>query len=153
MAEDRNLVPARLVLVGPERPSQLRRHTEQSEERRAYFCPVEPYGLALTGQDRARSRERRGILQCRIELPDIGEVRPRHRRATPLGLVVDTDQLLRIGIGQRLQQDGIDDTEDGGIGADSQGEREQRHGGERGALDQPPKSVANILAEVVHSIR
>ena len=40
------------------------------------------------------------------------------------------DDLVRVRIGQRLQQNAVDDGEDGGVGADADGEREERDGGE-----------------------
>ena len=42
----------------------------------------------------------------------------------------DHDELLRVGVRQRAKQDGVDDGEDGGVGADAEGEREDGDGGE-----------------------
>ena len=52
---------------------------------------------------------------------------------------------------QRLEQDGIDDAENGRIGADAQGQGENRHRRESLAAVQLAQCVPNILLESVHS--
>src|SRR5579883_513191 len=50
-----------------------------------------------------------------------------------------------MGIGQRLEQNGIDDTENGGVGADTQGERQDRDSGKSRTLAERAKGVAEVL--------
>jgi hypothetical protein len=40
--------------------------------------------------------------------------------------VSEDDEAIRAGIGQRAEQDGLDDREDRGVGADAERERQQR---------------------------
>src|SRR4029077_2893444 len=57
------------------------------------------------------------------------------------------DELLRIGIGQRIEEHAVDDGEDGGVGADAEGKSEDRDEGEPGILAQRARAVAQILEE------
>ena len=60
-------------------------------------------------------------------------------------------QARRFGIGQRAQNDGIDHAEDGGVGADAEGQRERGDDGEAGTLAQGARGVAQILAAALRS--
>jgi len=58
------------------------------------------------------------------------------------------DQPIAIGHRQALQECGVDDGEDGGVGADAEGERQDGGGGEAWPLPQHARGVAEILADV-----
>ena len=60
-------------------------------------------------------------------------------------------QLFRVAHRQQLQDQLIDQREDGGIGADSQGEREHRDGREQGRFAQGAERVAQVLNEISHA--
>jgi hypothetical protein len=66
----------------------------------------------------------------------------------PGQLIPDHDQPLGFWKGQRPQQYGVHDTENGGVGADAEGEREHHHGREAGILPQ----LAEGESEVVHGL-
>ena len=64
----------------------------------------------------------------------------------------DGDEALRLGEGQRLQQDGVHHAEDGGVGADTDGQGENGHGGEARAFRQHAERVTQILPHGVHEL-
>ena len=65
--------------------------------------------------------------------------------STPLRVCLQQEQVLAARVGKRLQHDGVDDAEDGGVGADA--ERHRDDDGERiaGLLAQAAHAVANVL--------
>ena len=69
----------------------------------------------------------------------------------PGGLVPDADQLIGVGIGQRLQQYAVDHAEDDGIGADADRQRDERDGGEEGRARQSAENLLELIAEVGHA--
>ena len=60
------------------------------------------------------------------------------------GAIPEDDQAIRIGVGQRTQQKGVGDAENGGIGSDGEGQRDNRGGRKGGRLAQPARGVAEI---------
>src|SRR5258706_6112181 len=60
---------------------------------------------------------------------------------------------LRIGKGERPQQDGVDDAEDGGVGADTDRQAEHGDDGETRALEQHPEGKAKIADQGTHGMR
>jgi len=63
---------------------------------------------------------------------------------------VDHHQLVRLREGQRLQQQCVDEGEDRGVGADAEGERDDRDQGEDRRLDERANRVANVLSNGLH---
>ena len=61
----------------------------------------------------------------------------------------DHHALVGVGVGQRLQQDGVDDGEDGAVGADPEGEGENGGGREAGRAREGAGAAAGILPERV----
>ncbi len=62
----------------------------------------------------------------------------------------DGDDRLGLGKGQRAEQDGIDDAEDGGVRADAQGEDGEGRKGKAGAFAQGSDGVHKMLEEFNH---
>lgn len=59
-------------------------------------------------------------------------------------MLLDADKMPCIGVRQGTQQDGVDDGEEGGVGADAEGESEDGDHGETGAAAQHAGGVAKI---------
>ena len=59
------------------------------------------------------------------------------------------EQLFGVGDGEGFEHYRIDQAEDGGVGADAEGQRQNRHGGEAGAGAEGSESVAEVLEEGV----
>lgn len=68
------------------------------------------------------------------------------------GFVVgpEHDDAVAIDVGERGEEDGIEEAEDSGGGANAQGEGEQGDGSEAGALPEETKAVANVAPEFGH---
>src|SRR6185369_17472024 len=100
---------------------------------------------------RPRERAGKGLLMCAQLLPDrpgqpaVGtgvEPHPAVAADDP-----DLGQLLRIADGQAPEPHGIEYLEDGGVGADTEGEGQRGHDGEPGTAPQRAERVANVARE------
>jgi hypothetical protein len=58
-------------------------------------------------------------------------------------------ELLRLRIGERLEDGGVQDREDGRVRADAEAEREHDNAGESGSLADCAERVANVLDDLV----
>jgi hypothetical protein len=63
-------------------------------------------------------------------------------------VVAEAIELLRITHGQLLQHHGVDEGEDGGVGADAEGEREDNDETEGGRFAKRAKGKADVASEV-----
>ena len=61
-------------------------------------------------------------------------------------------KLLRVGDGEGLENDGIDEAEDGGVGSDSECERKDGDGSECGGGSEGAGGVAKVLREAVEHL-
>ncbi len=57
----------------------------------------------------------------------------------------DGEELFGVGVWKRLEKNSVDDTEDCGVGADAEGEREDRDRGEAGIFAQHAEGETKIL--------
>jgi hypothetical protein len=64
-------------------------------------------------------------------------------------VLAEGDELLGMLDGKIAEQDLVDEGEDGGVGADAEGEREQGDQGEAGALGERAEAEAGVLEEAV----
>ena len=109
-------------------------------------------GLILGGQIEAAPGEGIQILKgCALLLPVL-EVLRRDPVAIVLNLRPDHDQLIGLGIRHGRKQRGIDHGEDGGVGADAEGQRKHSCDGEARRLAQLPQRVAQILKNRLHRL-
>ena len=65
-------------------------------------------------------------------------------------LLVDDEQARCVTVGERMQQDRVDDREDCGAGANAQRKREHRDGGKGSVFAERPEGVADVLKHVGH---
>ena len=65
-------------------------------------------------------------------------------------LALEHDDAIGIGEVGRLEQNGVDDGEDGGVGADAKCERGDGGGGESATLPEHAEGVAEVLEECFH---
>jgi hypothetical protein len=64
--------------------------------------------------------------------------------------IIEISQVLRIRNGQGTEPDGIDELEDGGVGADPERQREHRDQGEHGVEAKLAKPIADVCRIAVH---
>src|ERR1700721_351758 len=62
----------------------------------------------------------------------------------------DNNEAVRIPHGQRREQEGIDDAEDGGVRTDAGSKSEYGDGREAGTLRKHAESVADVLPQIFH---
>ena len=62
-------------------------------------------------------------------------------------LLAEGDEVLRVGDGKRLQHEVVDEGEDGGVGADAEGQREDGDGGEAGTFGHHAETVADVVPD------
>ena len=60
------------------------------------------------------------------------------------------DQLLRVGIGQGLQQDAFENAENNGVGADAGGQGDQGDGGEHRRAAKSAQDLYELILEEFH---
>ncbi len=103
----------------------------------------------LFGLGKTRHAHRAGVPEADVlEHPAVlavGEVQER-RGAGPVDVdpwcgMIEGDELVGARVGQRLQEDALDDAEDRGIGADADGEGQGGHGGETGHSGEAPDDL------------
>jgi hypothetical protein len=61
--------------------------------------------------------------------------------------LVEIDEAIRIAVREGAQEDSVDEAEDGGGGADAEGERYDGEGGESGVLAEHAEAEGEILHE------
>src|ERR1700684_1559272 len=82
------------------------------------------------------------ILEIRIRRPD---------DLLEMQIVLpDDNETIGMTVGKGRQQNAVDDAEHGGVGANAQGESDQRHGSEAGGFSKQPQSVAQVLPKRLH---
>ena len=59
----------------------------------------------------------------------------------------ELDQFLRVSHREHAQDDGVDEGEDGGVGADTESQSEDGDGGEHGRVAKSAQGVTNVLEE------
>ncbi len=64
--------------------------------------------------------------------------------------VHELDHAVGFRIGERLEQDGVDNGEDGGVGSDAEGESGDGSYGERRTTDEHAEGVAEVAEKVAH---
>ena len=132
-------------------------HAQDWKEIRGHRLRRELLGIAVAAGD--RHPEKRGLADtchafehARL-LGPVDVIARRDDVVHPLAgdvLFPDDDEPVRIRIGKRLEHQRVEDREDRGVGADADGEREERRGGERPAADEATNREAEIGEEIAH---
>jgi hypothetical protein len=65
-------------------------------------------------------------------------------------LVPDADKLLRVRVRERLEKHALQDAEDGRVGADADGERDQRNAGKHARSPKAAKNLSQLTFEGIH---
>ena len=146
MAEHDHLLFAGLVLGGRERPAERRLHAEDVEEPGRDACAGHALRGSLVREVEARILRGGELAERRRARAGVGEVAGGHAARPALIVLLDVDEPIGRGIGQRLQHDGVHRAEDRRGGADADREREQRDQRETGLRDEVPHGERDVLA-------
>ena len=154
VAEHGDLVFAGLVLPRREGPAEERRDTEQGEEVRLDGQGGDVVRPALDAEVHVlRPAKQRHVLEGAVLRFPVDEIRSGEGiRAGRRFRLVEAQQLFRVAVRQGPQQDGFDDAENGGVGADSDGQRDGGDDGESRRLPQASRCVAQVLQQRLHEL-
>ncbi len=150
VGEDDDGRSAGLVFVGHERPPHGRLDAEHREEVPRHHERLDLLGVAQAGDRVGVADRHREVAEHLLALAQDLVARPGEAGLVDAllgGRGVDLDEPLGLLVRQRLQEDRLDEAEDGGVGADAEGERGDRDGGEPGRLLQRADGVAKRLHE------
>ena len=152
LAQERDAFCARLVLLRAEGPSEEGLLAQGGEQARGDLAPVDPLRVrALRGEDEVGPVVADQRLEDAVLVPHVLQVGDGEAHARdllrPLG---QEHQPLGLRVGQRPQQDRVDHAEDGGVGADAQGQGEDGHRREAPGLGQDPDGVFDVAPEAFH---
>ena len=100
--------------------------------------------VVLMAIESQRGKRLRAALP--IEKIEVADGSPIH----PYVLLVHSDQLGGVWIGQRAQEHAIDDRKERGVRANAEGEGNNNNSGEGGELEQHAKGVADVLQQSGH---
>ena len=153
VAEDRDLVAPRLPSSSREQAPAQRRGAQDAEERRRDVHRRHAFGRAALPDAEAAPLIERVRIEDLSQLCSIDVVR--HRRAgafdTRAGKgVVGDDEAARFGVRQRPEQNRLDDGKERAVGADAEGQGDDRGDREAAVLDEHPEGEFQVLAQCVH---
>ena len=141
VAEDDHSVMPRIVFVAAEPASENRPDAQHIEEAGADLGAVGADGRAAARYRQADVVDRGHARQHAILRAHVEEVRARHhRQRTARHLMEHADQSLGSFVGKRLEDDGVDHSENRRVGADAQRQRQQcddREAGDRARRRRP----------------
>src|SRR6185436_10633067 len=126
------------------------RYAQSSEVACTHALPIKPFGLGLTSQCRLPESHHRGRIKGATALEQFAIGAERNVEArTSVAEVPDGCDPVCLGIRQRLKQNGVHRTEDGGARADAQCEGEDGDQCKAGLLEQHSQSKTYVLDHVV----
>ena len=134
-----------------DQPPAHRTETHHFEVRATDDAGLDDTGLAEPDhreRDGGEITERRQRLDASFEVAELWYREVRILDRFPARGLPDVDQPLLVTIRQRPQQDAANDAEDGGVGADSQCERDHHGDGQPLDAAQGPQSVAEVSKHV-----
>ncbi len=155
MADDRRAWAARREFLARESPSHHRRHAQcrervaQDERREHALRHVAARDVAVAeveGHDVFQRPQRGDIegLERRDGLDEtLAVADPRKRRA-------DADKAVRVRVGERLEDEAVDETADQAGAADAERQRQDGRPGHAGPMDEEAKRLTKILQHDVH---
>ena len=136
-----------LVLVGRlDRASQFHACAGDLEVFRRHPHALQPLGVARSGEIHAPSKDRDDPLQRATFRLEVAEIRQRQR--LPVGAGPhdrEGHQARRLAKRQRPHQDGVDQGEHRGVGADRHRQHRDDAGGECRLLPEPPHRLPQLL--------
>ncbi len=150
VGEDHGLWPVQPIVLGRERAAVQRIRAAQPEEVRADAHDLNLFRNGFAGEiDDVEQRVGGNVLEGRGLLTPMIEFRGRARaaQASLLQHVLEHHDPLGIGIGERFQQDGVDDREHRGVRRDPESKRQYGDDREAGALCQHPQCKAQVGGE------
>ena len=150
VAQNRDVGPTRRVERGKNRPAVQRFDTQRGKEvgryDRGFYALGLPHTREIGGHAaiRAQVSERTGLP---LKFEKVG-------RGWAVALLffvglIQNHDAIRVRIGQRAKQGGVDDAEDGGIGTDAEGQSQDGDGAECRVFRQHADAEPNVAPQTV----
>ena len=152
IAEERDGAGAQAIVGSVEIAADRRVDAERGQELRGDHEAVHPLCRTVTAGEvvvlvAIHGHGREGaVLALPVEEIEIADGR---LRLASIALV-DGNQLARLRVGQRVEQDAVHDGEERGIGADPESERDHGDDGEGRSLEEHAKGEADVLGKSDH---
>ncbi len=154
VGEHHDVPGTRPVLLRAEAPPEGRRPAQDPEEPGRDLRALDPLGLdAGRGQAQVGAGEGGHAGERTALRPPVREVGRRGGEAREAGRGVAVDQqrqAVGVRIGQRPQQDAVDDAEDRRVGADPQGQGDEGGGGQRRGAGEAPEGDPQVFEQGLH---
>ena len=139
------------IIVGREQAANLRRDAERVEEAAADEEPLRVARLAAGIQVEARVAVGADADQHLLVIADVLPLRVGQRGVgAAYALEAENHQPIRLVDRQRLEDQRVDQREDRDVGADAEGQREQRHAADDGRLPHLPDGELEVTNERRH---
>ena len=140
------------VLVGSKVAPELRLHSHHPEEVGAHQQADTQLRqrVGLGGERRSRASEGGQSLEALAAIADVDvfAIRRRQLVAEVVG-GPDGEHVARTRHGERPEQQCVGEAEDGGVGADAEGQRDDGRRGEGGAAPQQVDTMAQVARQIV----
>ena len=136
-----------MIVRGVEMPAEDRRHAENRKQVPGDRRTLQALRLHAFGQRQRSSAQRDNCLEGGRALLEVDEIGIRHAgvtNAAALGGLVQDQQPIGLGVGQRLDQDAVDDAEERGVDADAEREAEDDDGRDTGVVHEAADGVADV---------
>ena len=145
---------ALVVLLGREHATDSRAHAQHAPEIGRGLARPDLVGRTVAGQRRVLRLRRRDVAEDRVAAPPLqhfrggGEVL---RNAVAAQIVPDHDELVRGGVRQRTEQDGVEGAEHRGHAADAERQRGDGHGREPQIAADLAEAETDIARELLET--
>src|SRR5271163_1248102 len=129
-------------------PSNLRDHTQHGKVAETGIDPLDTLGLFGAGQILAALEDRGHIFKytrSRLQVIQFGLGKPNVPQSYAGLVKEDSYQTIGIAVGQRTQQHGIHDAENGRVGSHAQSQGKHRRDGKTGTFQKQPQSIPHVL--------
>ena len=144
---------AGFVFIFGKGAAELRIEADDVEEIRGHISAGDAFRFAARDATQVarfeRARDGEMLKRLRVVSP-IEVIRQREGSVDAVGYFIQVNDPLRLRKGSGRKEHCVNDTEDGGIRADAEGEGEDRDDGETRLLQQDPCRVTQILKQGVH---
>src|SRR5580765_721037 len=144
-----------MIVRGGKDATQQRRHTKSVEEITVYIETASAAGASAIGHVEARGIPDGHSGKCLLVIPDllpdwIGEEGGTAARCSGAAFGIghtDEHKLIWVFHRQAAQGHGVKQLKDGGVGADTEGERENGDGGKCRIQPQDAKSITKVAIQ------
>jgi hypothetical protein len=134
--------------------AELRLDAEDGEAGWVNGKEADAFGLRSAGEIYVAAADGGDVLEDAgaLIVPEFGDGHAHVGRANAGKIVLDIYELFGMRVGERVEESCVDHAEDGGGGADAEGDGENGDGAKAGRFAQHAQTVTKILGNVVEPI-